>query len=61
MATAKEKFLKAYANTPPPLRTEIIVIIDGKTYSWDAAFFEVKNDSSLSRKILNMLSAMQII
>lgn len=61
MATQKEKFLSAYANVPLPLRKEIITVIDGQPYSWETAYFEIRKDSPLAKKVLNMLSAIRII
>ena len=58
---SKEKFLKAYANLPPPEREQVIVIMDNKTYSWDRAFNEVSNDTKLGKKILKKLEALGIL
>jgi len=58
----KENFLRAYSKVPESLRCEeIIVLVEGKTYTWDSAYFEVKNDTELSRKILNTLRDTDII
>ena len=57
----KEKFLSAYADVPNPLRKEIIVVIEGKTYTWDASYFEINNNTKLSEKILNTLAQIKII
>lgn len=57
----KAKFLKAYAVVPEPLRGEIIVVIEGKTYSWNTAYFEIEEDTDLSKKILKTLLSMDII
>ncbi|MDE1810876.1 MAG: hypothetical protein KGH66_02445 [Candidatus Micrarchaeota archaeon] len=48
----KEKFLKIYANIPANIREEIIVVIDGSTFSWNAAYIEVSGDTEIGRKIL---------
>lgn len=61
MEETKEKFLKAYTGVPDPLRNEIIVIIDQKPYSWNTSYFEIKNNTELSKKILNTLLSMKII
>jgi len=61
-AELKEKFLKIYANLPMAVREEIIVTLDdGKTMSWNSAFFEIENDTSLSDIILEKLEKLQII
>lgn len=57
----KEKFLKIYANLPVPLREEIIVLIDDKTYSWNIAFLEVSQDTPLGKIILEKLAKLEII
>lgn len=56
-----EQFLKVYANLPVPERTQIIAIIDKKTYSWDAAFIEVSNNTKLGQRIVKKLEEMKII
>ena len=61
MDEKKAKFLKAYAHLPESLRHQIIVVVDEKTYTWDAIYFEVKNDNPLSEKLLNTLFSSKII
>ena len=61
MKKIREKFLSAYADIPEALRKEIIVIVDEKTYTWDSAYFEIKNKAELSKKLLNTLSELRII
>ena len=61
MDEKKVKFLKAYARLPENLRYQIIVVVDGKTYTWDAVYFEVKNDTDFSKKLLNTLFDSKII
>ena len=58
---SKEKFLKAYANLPEPEREQVIAIIDGKTYSWSAAFNEINNGTSLGNKILKKMQEIEIL
>jgi len=55
------KFLKIYANIPDKLREDIIVVVDDKTYSWNAAYFEIKNKTPLGEKILKELEDTKII
>ena len=58
----REKFLKIYANLPIAVRDEIIITLDdGKTVSWNAAFFEVENQTILSEVILEKLEKVKII
>ncbi|MBU0459719.1 MAG: hypothetical protein KJ597_02100 [Nanoarchaeota archaeon] len=57
----REKFLKIYANVPDSLREDIIVVVDGKTYTWNTAYFEIKNNTDLGKKILKGLENNQTI
>jgi hypothetical protein len=61
MENKKARFLKAYADIPEPLRNEIIAVLDGKTYTWNSIYFEVKSDTSLGEKLLNTLTEIKII
>lgn len=57
----KAKFLHAYANLPEPERSQVVVIIDNKTYSWDAVYSEVAEDTELGRRILKKLNLLEIL
>ena len=57
----REKFLKIYANVPDSLRVDIIAVVDNKTYSWNAAYFEIKNDTELGKKLLKELTITKVI
>lgn len=58
----KERFLKIYANLPLGVRQEIVLVLDdGRTLTWDVAFFEVDNDTELSKIILEKLEKIQLI
>lgn len=57
----KAKFLKAYANVPDRLRDDIIVIVEAKTYSWNTAYFEIKNSTKLSEKLIKQMSLTGIV
>ncbi len=57
----REKFLKVYANVPNNLREDIAVVVEDKTYTWNASFFEIKNRTPLSEKILKKLEAVKVI
>jgi len=61
MEKLKEMFLRAYADVPAELRKEIIVVVDDKTFTWNASYFEIKNKTELSKKILNSLKETKII
>ena len=49
---SKEKFLKAYANLPEPERSQVIVVMENKPYSWNAAYNEILNNTALGKKML---------
>jgi len=55
------KFLKVYSKLPKELIDQIVVYVEGKPYSWEAIYFEIKNETPMSKKILNTLSAMGLI
>ena len=61
MEQLREKFLSAYANLLDSVRKEIIVIVDEEPYTWNSTYFEVKNNTKLSEKLLNTLSELKII
>lgn len=61
MEKLKEKFLKSYSNLPEKVREEIVVVIDKRTYSWDSAYLEIKDNTELGKKILNSLRELEII
>ena len=54
-------FLKSYASVPEKLRTEIIAVIGGKTYSWDGAYIEIDGKTILGDKILEKLHEINVI
>ena len=58
----KEQFLRIYSNLPLGLRQEIILVLDdGRPMTWNAAFFEVYNDTMISDQILDKLDKLEII
>ena len=61
MQDKRARFLKAYAQVPHSLRSQIVVVIDSRPYTWDSIYFEIKNNTSLAKKILNTLFHMNII
>jgi len=54
-------FLKAFASVPDPLRDEIIAVIDGKPFSWSAAYLEVKKGTAKAHAILEQLKKNNVI
>lgn len=63
MQNLKEKFLKIYANIPLNLRDQIILTLgeEAKPITWDVAFFEINNDTDISKGILKKLSKIKLI
>lgn len=55
------RFLNVYANIPDRLKDQIIVVIDEKPMTWNAVFFELKNETELGARILEKLIEMEII
>ena len=58
---SKDKFLRVYADLPEPEREQVIAIVDNKTYSWNVAYAEISNDTSLGNKILKKIEDLGII
>ena len=56
-----KKFRTIYASLPLNVRTEIIVVINGKPISWNLAFEEIENETNLSKEILKALENLEII
>ena len=61
MEDKKAKFLGVYANVPDNLRDDIIVVVDEKTYTWNSAYFEIKNNTKLGQKLLKELIVTELI
>ena len=62
MEEEKTRFMKIFANLPEKIRREdIIVVIEDKPYTWNAAYLEIKNNTSLGKKILIKLKETKII
>ena len=55
------RFQNVYANLPSKLRKEIVVVIEGEPFTWNAAYSEVVNQTELGKKILEKLIRMEII
>ena len=56
-----DRFFRVYDNIPINTRKELIVIIDDKPITWDIAYKEIKNESSLGYKIFNKLVKLKFI
>ncbi|MBI2629828.1 hypothetical protein HYW76_01880 [Candidatus Pacearchaeota archaeon] len=56
------KFKKVFANLPEKVRNEdIIIVIDKKPYTWNAAFFEIEGNTLLGEKMLKKLEELKLI
>jgi len=61
MEDMKAKFLRAYANVPEKLRSDILAVVDKKPYTWNTSYFEIKENTELGKKILKALEEMDIL
>lgn len=61
MDTPKERFFRVYANLPLNLRDHIVLVLDGKTISWNVAYLEIKGNSSFAEPILKELEILKLI
>lgn len=61
----REKFLRAFANLPLNTRQEIILVLEEKgvkqPITWEVAYFEIKNNTPRSEKILEKLQELNLI
>ena len=58
----KIRFKKAFANLPEKVRNEdVILVVDKKPYTWNAAFFEIENNTLLGKKMLKKLEELELI
>ena len=61
----REKFLRAFANLPLNTRQEIILVLEEKgvkqPITWEVAYFEIKNNTPRSEKILQKLQELNLI
>ncbi len=55
------RFQKVYANLPEKIRNGIVVVVDEKPYTWNSAFVEIANNTSLGQRIYEKLISMDII
>jgi hypothetical protein len=61
MEDKKAKFIRVYANIPARVRKDILVVVDKEPYTWETAYFEIKEDSTLGKKILKTMQEIEII
>lgn len=61
MEDKRAKFLRRYADVPDNLRSDIIAVVDDKTYTWNSSYFEIKNNTELGKKILKELNITKLI
>ena len=61
----REKFLRAFANLPLNTRQEIILVLEEngvkQPITWEVAYFEIKNNTPRSEKILEKLQELNLI
>ncbi len=57
----KEDFFKVYSNIPLEERNNVVVVVKNQPISWVLAYQEIKNDTELGQKILNILKELDII
>jgi len=56
------KFFRIYANLPFNIRnSEIIAVVGGEPFTWNAARIEVENNTRKGEEILEKLIKLQII
>jgi len=62
---SREKFLRTFANVPLNLRAEIILVLEEnkikQPITWEVAYFEIKNNTEKSKKILEKLEELKLI
>ncbi len=54
-------FLKTFASVPDSLRSQIIVVVDGKPFTWESSFVEVKVKTGKSKRIIEALKNLDVI
>ena len=62
LESKRAKFIKIFSNIPDKIRNEdIIAIVEGKPYTWSNAYFEIKENTELGKKILKVLIDLKIV
>jgi len=59
--TLRSKFISSYANIPQNLRRDVIAVLDKEIYSWQTAFYEIKEKTKIGDSILKKLSYLGLI
>ena len=57
----KAKFIKTYANLPLAAREEIVAVVNGEPFTWQAAKLEIEQDTTLGKDILELLVKLEIL
>ena len=57
----KAKFVKSFANIPSVNRMEIVAVVDKQPYTWESAYFEIKNGTVISTKILDFMQKVGVL
>jgi hypothetical protein len=57
----KDKFIKVFSNLPIDVRKEIILVIDDQPITWNVAYNEIINETSLGERIIQKLEEMELI
>jgi len=57
----REKFLIIYPNLPLNARKETILVLEGQPITWEVAYFEIRNDTPASKKILEKLQELKLL
>jgi len=57
----RTKFLKVYVNLPLGERSEVVVVVDNEPLSWNAAHLEVEQNTPTGKKILEILTKLEIL
>lgn len=58
----KIRFIKTFSNLPINIRNEIVYVFPDKgPITWNVAYLEISNDTSLGKEILNKLDSLEII
>jgi hypothetical protein len=57
----KARFQEVYADLPSALRSDIVVVINEKPYSWNSVYTEVISETELGNQMLSTLKELGII
>lgn len=54
-------FIKAFANVPMGIRTDIVAVLDGQPMSWYVCWLEIDQKTEMGDRILDYLNELKII